>query len=150
MSQVIVYQNTDAPNVCVCYPSGEMSIEAVMAKDCPAGSLIVDDSTLPQDHAYFDAWRLVNGVVVVDEEAAKQIAINNLDVWARQEYLQRAADEAIGVQSTVIDARFTATGDDFSTVIENGRQKIAAATNTAQMTAIVVETKEEAKTAPLE
>lgn len=74
MAQVIIYTGTNG-NVHVCVPTGELPIEEVLAKDCPAGAIIVDDSTLPQgdDANYFDAWVLNNGVVTVD--ATKKAAI---------------------------------------------------------------------------
>ena len=56
--QVIIYTNTNG-GVSVCVPTGELSIEAVLAKDCPSGAIIVDDATLPQaDNDFFDAWEL--------------------------------------------------------------------------------------------
>ena len=66
MAQVIIYAQNG--QVAVCKPTGELSIEEVLAKDCPAEAIIVDDSVLPQgdDAKYFDAWVLNNGVVTVD------------------------------------------------------------------------------------
>jgi len=55
--QVIIYTNTNG-GVSVCVPTGELPIEAVLAKDCPAGAIIVDDSILPTDNDFFDAWEL--------------------------------------------------------------------------------------------
>jgi hypothetical protein len=81
MTQVIVFTN-DSGGVSVCTPTGELPIEQVLAKDCPAGAIIVDDSTLPTENEYFNAWELVNGTVVVNETKkqaiidAKQTAID--------------------------------------------------------------------------
>ena len=74
MSKVIVYTQENG-QVAVCIPTSEMLIDEVLAKDCPVGAIIVDESVLPQgeDANYFDAWELVNGVVVVNE--AKKSAI---------------------------------------------------------------------------
>jgi hypothetical protein len=71
--QVIIYELNG--QVAVCTPTGELPINEVLAKDCPAGAIIVDDSALPQgdDANYFDAWVLNNGVVTVD--ATKKAAI---------------------------------------------------------------------------
>jgi hypothetical protein len=74
MSQVIIFKN-DNGGVSVCIPTGEISIEAVLAKDCPAGAIIVDNSELPIDTEYFNAWELVDGKVVVNE-AKKQAIID--------------------------------------------------------------------------
>jgi len=55
--QVIIFSNTNG-GVSVCVPTGELPIEAVLAKDAPSGAIIVDDSTLPQGDGalFFDAW----------------------------------------------------------------------------------------------
>lgn len=73
--QVIIYTNENG-NVSVCTPTGEISIEEVLAKDCPKDAIIVDNSALPQgdDANYFNAWTLNNGVVTVD--ATKKAAID--------------------------------------------------------------------------
>jgi len=71
MAQVIIYQQNG--QVAVCVPTGELNIEEVLVKDCPAGAIIVDDSELPTDD--FDAWELVDGKVVVNE-AKKQALID--------------------------------------------------------------------------
>lgn len=70
--KVIVYTNKNG-NISVCTPSGELSIEEVLIKDCPEGAIIVDDSTLPSDS--FDAWELVNGKVMINQ-TKKQAIIN--------------------------------------------------------------------------
>ena len=72
MAQVIIYTN-DNGGVSVCTPTGELSIEEVLTKDCPAGAIIVDDSTLPTDNEYFNSWELVNGTVVVNETKKQAI-----------------------------------------------------------------------------
>ena len=66
MAQVIIFTN-DNGGVSVCIPTGEISIEEVLAKDCPVGAIIVDDSKLPIDNEYFNAWELVDGKVVVNQ-----------------------------------------------------------------------------------
>jgi hypothetical protein len=74
MSQVIIHTNSNG-GVSVTVPTGEISVQAVLEKDCPSGAIIVDSSALPQgdDANYFDAWVLNNGVVTVD--ATKKAAI---------------------------------------------------------------------------
>ena len=72
MSQVIIYTN-EYGNVSVCTPTGELPIEDVLAKDCPAGAIIIDDSELPTDNTYFNAWELVDGKVVVNETKKQAI-----------------------------------------------------------------------------
>ena len=74
MAQIIIYTNSNG-GVSVCVPTGELPINEVLAKDCPSGAIIVDDSILPKgdDANYFDAWVLKNGEVTVD--ATKKAAI---------------------------------------------------------------------------
>ena len=72
MSQVIVFSN-EAGGVSVCIPTGELPIEQVLVKDCPVGAIIVDDSELPTDNEYFNAWELVDGKVVVNETKKQAI-----------------------------------------------------------------------------
>jgi hypothetical protein len=70
MAQVIIYTN-DNSGVSICTPTGELPIEEVLAKDCPAGAIIVDANCLPTE--YFDAWELVDGQVIVNETKKQAI-----------------------------------------------------------------------------
>jgi len=104
MTQCIVFAN-DAGGVSVTIPSGEISIEAVLAKDCPAGAIIVDDSILPQgaDAQFFDAWELADGKVVVNE-AKKQAIIDaqQAPILAKQSALAKLA--ALGLTQDEVTA----------------------------------------------
>ena len=73
MPQVIIYTNSNN-GVSVCIPSGELSIEEVLTKDCPIGAIIVEDTTLPQgsDAQFFDAWELNGLTVSVNLEKVKK------------------------------------------------------------------------------
>jgi hypothetical protein len=78
MTQAIIFTN-DNGGVSVCIPTGEISIEAVQAKDTPKGSIIVNVADLPNQHNdFFDAWELVDGKVTVSLEKAKEITKNRL------------------------------------------------------------------------
>ena len=70
MAQVIIYTNENG-GVSVTIPTLEYlethTIEDVLAKDCPDHAIIVDDSELPTNNEYFNAWELVDGKVVVNE-----------------------------------------------------------------------------------
>lgn len=89
---VIVYTNSNG-NVSVCMPTGELPIEQVLARDCPADAIIVDEATLPNaDNDFFDAWRLVDNVVSVDHAAATEITKARLR--AEREPLLAAQDVA--------------------------------------------------------
>ena len=72
MSQVIIHSNSNG-GVSVTVPTGEISVQAVLEKDCPSGAIIVDDSELPTDNEYFNAWELVDGKVVVNETKKQAI-----------------------------------------------------------------------------
>jgi hypothetical protein len=91
-SQAIIFNN-DAGGVSVCIPAGEISIEAVQAKDTPKGSLIVNQSDLPNQHNdFFDAWELADGKVTVSLVKAKEITKKRLR--AKREPLLAAQDVA--------------------------------------------------------
>jgi hypothetical protein len=92
MTQAIIFTN-DNGGVSVCIPTGEISIEAVLAKDCPKGAMIVEQSSLPNQHNdFFDAWELVNGKVEVSLAKAKEITKNRLR--SEREPLLQAQDVA--------------------------------------------------------
>lgn len=78
MTQAIIFTN-DNGGVSVCIPTGEISIEAVQAKDTPAGSIIVNTADLPnQYNDFFDAWELVAGEVQVSKTKAVEITKKRL------------------------------------------------------------------------
>ena len=66
MTQSIIFTNANG-GVSVTVPTGELSIEEVLVKDCPVGAIIVDNSELPTDTEYFNAWELIDGKVVVNQ-----------------------------------------------------------------------------------
>ena len=76
--QVIIFKN-DNGGVSTCIPTGELPIEQVLTKDCPAGAMIVDADTLPNEHNdFFNAWELVEGKVEVSLAKAKEITKDRL------------------------------------------------------------------------
>jgi len=100
MSQVIVYTNNDN-KLSICYPTGELPIEEVLAKDCPAGAIIVDDSELPKED--FDAWELVDGKVVVNEtKKATILAKQEFETTAKQSALAKLT--ALGLTQAEVTA----------------------------------------------
>ena len=72
MSQAIIFTNENG-GVSVTIPTGEISIEAVQAKDTPAGSIIVDIADLPASDEFFNAWEIVDGQIVVNETKKQAI-----------------------------------------------------------------------------
>jgi hypothetical protein len=92
MTQAIIFTN-DNGGVSVCIPTGEISIEAVQAKDTPKGSIIVNQSDLPNQHNdFFDAWELVDGKVEVSLAKATEITKKRLRL--EREPLLQAQDVA--------------------------------------------------------
>jgi hypothetical protein len=77
MTQAIIFTNSNG-GVSVCIPTGEISIEAVLAKDCPKGAMIVEQSALPTANDFFDCWELVDGKVEVSLAKATEITKKRL------------------------------------------------------------------------
>jgi len=120
--QVIIYEQNG--QVAVCVPTGELPINEVLAKDCPDGAIIVDDSTLPQgaDAQFFDAWKLDGSTVTVDLEKARADKLAQFNTAAVQVAQKRQLN--------------TLAGADWQAKLTADRASIAAATTTAQLVAI--------------
>ena len=92
--QVIIFKN-DQGGVATCIPTGEISIDAVMTKDVPAGrgARIVDQMSLPIQHNdFYDAWEMDATSVTVNLAKAKEITKKCLR--AEREPLLAAQDVA--------------------------------------------------------
>jgi len=138
MEKVIIYTNENG-NVSITFPAPEFLethiIEDVLAKDCPDHAIIVDDSTLPTDHDFFNAWRLVDGVVSVNLDAAKEI---------KKEELRFARTPLLQIQDVAFQ-RALETGADTSSIVAEKQRlrditKFAdAATTLEQLRAISID-----------
>jgi hypothetical protein len=117
MSQVIIFTNSNG-GVSVCIPTGEISIEAVLAKDCPKGAIIVEHSALPTANDFFDAWELADGVVTVS--LAKATEITKKRLRSEREPLLAAQDVAF--------QRALETGADTSAIVAE-KQRLRDITN---------------------
>ena len=107
MTQVIIFSNNNG-GVSTCIPTGEISIEAVLAKDCPAGAIIVDTSALPTANDFYDAWELTDGVITVNfskavELTKKRLRAERTPLLAAQDVLFQRAQES-GEDTTAIVA----------------------------------------------
>ena len=131
MTQVIIHTNSNG-GVSVTVPTGEISVQAVLEKDCPSGAIIVDDSTLPQgaDAQFFDAWELNGSTVTVNFEKAKAIKLAQFNAAAVAEAQKRQLNTLAGIANELANADFTAT-------LDAGRASIASATTTADLMAVV-------------
>jgi len=127
MTQAIIFTNSNG-GVSVCIPTGELPINEVLAKDCPAGAIIVDDSVLPQgtDASFFDAWELSGSTITVNFAKAQAIKLAQFNAKAVQEAQARQLNTLAGIDNAVSDADFTAS-------LTAGRASIASATTTAQL-----------------
>jgi hypothetical protein len=80
MTQAIIFTN-DNGGVSTCIPTGEISIDAVMTKDVPAGrgARIVNIFDLPnQYNDFYDAWEMDATSVTVNMDKAKELTKKRL------------------------------------------------------------------------
>lgn len=134
MNNVIIFTN-DNGGVSVCVPTGELDIEAVQSKDCPADSYIVAASSLPEeDNDFFNAWEQTKGVVTVNLSKAKEIT--KVRLRAEREPLLAAQDIAF--------QRALETGADTSAIVAEKQrlrdvtQLVDTCTSTAQLRTLQV------------
>lgn len=135
MSQVIIFTN-ERGGVSVCVPTGELSVEAVKAKDCPANSYIVDQADLPnEDSDFFDSWEQSGGVVTVNfAKAQEQTKVR----------LRREREPLLATQDVAFQ-RAQETGADTTAIVTEKQRlrditKLAdSATTLAELRAIKVE-----------
>jgi hypothetical protein len=109
MSQAIIFTN-DNGGVSTCIPTGEISIDAVLTKDVPAGrgARIVNLTDLPRDNDFYDAWEMDATSVTVNfakavEITKKRLRAERTPLLAAQDVaFQRALEE--GKDTTAIVA----------------------------------------------
>ena len=130
--QVIIFTN-DNGGVSTCIPTGEISIDAVMTKDVPAGrgARIVNMSDLPnQYNDFYDAWEMDATSVTVNLAKAKEITKKRLRaereplLAAQDVAFQRALEEGTATTAIVAEkARLRAITDlaDAATTLEELR-----------------------------
>jgi hypothetical protein len=108
MSQVIIFANSNG-GVSTCIPTGEISIEAVLEKDCPKGAIIVEQSALPTANDFYDAWELIDGKVEVSfpkavELTKKRLRAERTPLLAAQDVaFQRALEEGTSTAAIVAE-----------------------------------------------
>lgn len=130
MSQVIIHANSNG-GVSVTVPTGELPINEVLTKDCPAGAIIVDDSVLPQgaDAQFFDAWELADGQISVNFAKAQAIKLAQFNAAAVAVAQKRQLNTLAGIDNESADA-------DFANELKLGRDAIASATTTDDLALI--------------
>ena len=132
MNKVIVYTN-ESGGVSVTYPAPEYlethTIEDVLAKDCPEHAVIYDASELPEaDADFFDAWELVDGVVLVNFSKAVSLTKDRLRaeraplLQAQDVAFQRALESGADTSAIVAEKQrlrdITALADQATTLDE--------------------------------
>jgi len=120
--QVIIFKN-DQGGVATCVPTGEISIDAVMQKDVPAGrgARIVNITDLPnQYNDFYDAWEMDATSVTVNK--AKAVEITKARLRAEREPLLAAQDVAF--------QRALESGADTSAIVAE-KQRLRDITNLA-------------------
>jgi hypothetical protein len=130
--QVIIFTN-DNGGVSTTIPTGEISIDAVMTKDVPAGrgARIVNYTDLPTQHNdFYDAWEMDATSVTVNLAKAKEITKKRLRaertplLAAQDVAFQRALEEGADTTAIVAEkARLRAITDlaDSATTLEELR-----------------------------
>ena len=71
---VIAYNTNDG--LAITIPTGELPIEQVLAKDCPAGAVIVD--SIPAERDFRNAWELSGSDITVNFSKAQEITKDRL------------------------------------------------------------------------
>lgn len=120
MAKIIIFKNPAGDNVHVCYPTGEISIEEVLAKDCPEGAIIVDDSILPSEYnEFFDVWELDGASIIIDVSKAKIDKLKRFNAEALQEAQKRQLNTFAGLVNEPDDTTWIANLSAKRTLINN-------------------------------
>ena len=71
----IIYTNDNGNMVVITPVSTELTVEEIAAKDVPAGKSynIVEDSNLPTDRSFRNAWIFSDDIIQVDMTKAKDL-----------------------------------------------------------------------------
>lgn len=106
MTQIIIFSNGSG-GVSVCVPTGALPIEEVLQKDCPKNAIIVDSSILPKDNSFFNAWELLDSIVIVNKNKAIDITKNRLRIereplLAAQDIAYQRATEVGGDTTAIV------------------------------------------------
>jgi hypothetical protein len=106
MTQIIIFSNGSG-GVSVCVPTGALPIEEVLQKDCPKNAIIVDSSILPKDNSFFNAWELLDSIVIVNKNKAIDITKSKLRIereplLAAQDIAYQRATEVGGDTTAIV------------------------------------------------
>ena len=131
----IIYQN-ESGGVSVIHPTGELSIEEVAKKDVPAGVAyeIVEDSDIPSDRTFRNAWVMGDCCVEHDLDKCKAIGHERRRAARAEEfapYDDIIAKQIPGMDATEAEAARQAIRDKYAAM----QAAIDAATSPAAIKA---------------
>ena len=105
----IIYETETGISIIV--PSGELSIEKVFEKDVPeqykASAKIVEDSEVPADRAFRNAWKLDKDKIVEDVGKSKEVQKEKL----------RAERKALLEEQDVLYMKALENGSDTASIV---------------------------------
>lgn len=131
---IIIYTN-ETGNVSVTFPTGEISIEEVLTKNCPTHAIIIDSCTLPQgaDAEFFNAWVFNGTTISIDFVKAQTGYLTQYNAKALQVAQTRQLNTLAGLPNAVDDATWLAK-------LSADRNAITNATTTDGLVAISLPT----------
>ena len=107
---MIIIHTNEQGGVSVTTPTGEISIEEVLKKDCPDHAIIVNSADLPNEHYdFFNAWELVDGKVSVNLDKATELTKERLRqertplLQAQDVLFQRALESGADTKAIVAE-----------------------------------------------
>jgi len=129
----IIYQLEDG-GVAVVHPTGEVTIDTLVETVVPDGAdyAIVEDSVIPADKTFRNAWRKDGSIVVENLEVAKEIAHGKRRLAREKEF--KPHDELImkqipGADTDAAEALRATIRTKYATM----QTSIGAATTTAEI-----------------
>lgn len=146
MSVRIVYQNPDG-GISVVIPTGETSVEHILANDIPPGvtPIVIDSADLPQDRTFREAWGLLNGRVRIGMVKAKVLAHIHRRRLRDEEFQpwdRIIALQIPGTEGTLAETRRAEIREAYAAF----QSQIEAATTADQLKAIIDQMKSRAST----
>jgi hypothetical protein len=127
--KIIIWPQDNGP-IAVCIPSGEISLEEVIAKDVPKNVsykvINVEDLPLQMGDEFFDAVRIENESIVVSLEAAKALVLVKINNNARIEARTRQENTNIGIPNTPDDQTWISN-------LNNKRSSVNSATTIEEL-----------------
>lgn len=132
MNQRIIY-STQEGGVAIVIPTGELTIEDVLAKDVPSGANgeIVDVSDIPSDRTFRNAWEKSGRVIATNLSKAKNIAHDKRRAARAKEFAPLDIEATIPAKSQQAEAARQAIRDKYATIQSN----IDAANNVDELKA---------------